>query len=63
MTATATNPNIGKSFRIKANNGTFVMECVVWTSESRAFKCDAGYVELDWMEYLDQSSLGLIERI
>jgi hypothetical protein len=56
------NPNIGRTFQIKTSAGFMQMECVIWDSETRAFKNEQGFVEMDWMEYLDQQAMGNIYK-
>ena len=57
---TIIHPKVGRMFQVKTNAGFVQMECVEWNSEKRVFKCDQGFVEMDWMEYLDQSGMGNI---
>lgn len=60
---TQTQNMIGKFFNIKTNDGFLKMECIEWDSEKRVFKCDQGFIEMDWMEYADQQMLGNITTI
>jgi len=57
---------VGRLFNIKLEGGAIVeTECTLWDCENRDFKAtdDSGYVQMDWMEYTDQASLGRIELI
>ncbi len=67
MTKTITEnqaEQVGQFFNVKLEGGRLIkMECVEWDCEKRVFKCDEGCLELDWMEYTDQASLGRITQI
>ena len=57
---------LGRTYMIKTADGVVVeTECVTWTDEQRVLKAKngTGYIDLDWMEYLDQASLGRIELV
>ena len=51
-------------FNVKIEGDIIVkMWCKVWTDERRVFEAvdgHSGYLDLDWMEYADQSALGRI---
>jgi len=55
---------VGKFFNVKLEGGRLVkMECIEWDCEKRVFKCEEGFLDLDWMEYTDQASLGRITQV
>lgn len=60
---------IGRTFKIKLQDGeigetTVDTKCVIWDCERRVFEAPCGgFVEMDWMEYLDQASLGRVELV
>lgn len=64
-TKTETARQVGQVFHIKVSGGNEVeTECVTWTDERRVFKAidGSGYIDLDWMEYLDNVGLGRITQ-
>jgi hypothetical protein len=65
MTATTKtqSANVGKKFAVKTTDGIIIMDCIKWDSESRSFKSDKGFLEMDWMEYADQQMLGRITKL
>lgn len=56
-------PQVGRYFEVKTENGIVEMLCVKWTDEHRVFECSEGCIDLDWMEYADQSMLGRIKEV
>lgn len=50
-------------FEVKTTDSTELMKCTVWTDETRVFENKKGFIEMDWMEYLDQVSLGRIRHL
>jgi len=57
---------VGRIFTIKLDGGEVVeTECVHWDCERREFKLTdgRGFVDMDWMEYTDQASLGRINLV
>ncbi len=63
-TATKTESRkVGCKFIVKTSDGLRSMTCTEHTEERIVFKCVDGVIELDWMEYIDQASLGRIEQV
>lgn len=57
---------VGRTFKIKLEGGEVVEAvCITWDCERREFKVkgQAGYVWMDWMDYIDQASLGRIWEV
>lgn len=66
MTTESVQPEIGRIFNIKIADGSIVeTKCITWDSERRVFEATKvqGFIDLDWMEYLDQVGLGRIEMV
>ena len=56
---------IDKIFDIKLEDGTWVKcKCTKWDDETRRFEpiAGGGFIDIDWMEYMDQASLGRIKE-
>ena len=55
----------GELFIVKTQTTEVYMWCKVWTDERRVFEAvdgESGCLDLDWMEYLDQTALGRIRE-
>jgi hypothetical protein len=66
MTTESVQPEIGRIFNIKIEGGEIIeTKCITWDSENRVFEATKvqGFIEMDWMEYLDQVGLGRIEMV
>jgi hypothetical protein len=53
----------GKFFKIKTTEGTVVMKCTEHTPDRRILEVGGAWIELDWMEFLDQKGLGRIVEL
>jgi hypothetical protein len=56
---------VGRLFNFKLEDGMTELECTFWDCERRAFKAtdDSGFLDMDWMEFDDQASLGRVELV
>lgn len=55
--------DLGKRFKVQLDNGVEEMECVKHEADHRVLKNENGWLELDWMEWLEQVGWGRIEEV
>ena len=53
----------GNWYKVTTVDGEVEMRCIKHTDEGRILESPQGFLDIDWMEWMDQCSLGRIRQL